>query len=392
MRTGAYIFLVCGIAAGYAYSVNAAEACPAGTLQILSTTRDAATAAGIPLSATCWNPDDKITGLEAGEAKQFLQQHATKSANVSCLNAEFAQRLAKLMKEVPGGVPTITSGYRGQAEQEKARASGASQVGWCSGYHNYGLAADFNSTDKATLLWMRQNALRFGLTRIPTLSIETGCSIIPGSSFCDPAHIQIASLLPSRDQCGICSSEGGNGILPDVPTPYSPNDDYQGKTMPPMSTPLAQNPITPAKTTTTNTTQTASSATPIYYNPSQSTILTNILSATDSAQTDSEQQSTDSHDLVQDILRSESPSQSRVNLTNESADVGVQPIPSDTLATLRNPARQQTDSQPQQTFTSGDLGGSNSSAGPFSGVQKFLSDVSGTLTNILRSLGSFLHL
>ena len=224
-----FVFLIAiACITSLALSRNAsAETCPTGTVDITAATRQAATDAGIPTSSQCWNPTDANAGQAAGEAKAFLIQHATKDANISCLNAGFAEKLAALMKAVPGGVPVITSAYRGKADQEKAKASGASQVGWCDGYHNYGMAADFNTTNKTALLWMRMHAPEYGLTRIQTLSIVTGCSMIPRSTFCDPAHIQINTPKPSIDQCGICSSTGGNGTLPSSATPYSPYDDYQ---------------------------------------------------------------------------------------------------------------------------------------------------------------------
>jgi hypothetical protein len=113
------------------------------------------------------------------------------------------------MQAVPGGIPTITDAYRGKAAQAQAQASGASQVGPCGSYHQYGLAADFNTTNATTLRWMRLNAPQYGLA--PTgVDPVTGCGT---SGFCDPGHIQMAGPLPSADQCGICNSTG-NGVLP----------------------------------------------------------------------------------------------------------------------------------------------------------------------------------
>ncbi len=190
--------------------------CPAGTRP--ATSADIATmiAAGTPNAQVgqCWNTSDPNIGSLAGSAKAYLMQHATGDANISCLNAQFAEKLMKLMQSAPGGPPTITSGYRGEAVQTAAKASGASQVGWCDGYHNYGLAADFNNASKETKLWLRTNAPSFGLTRLPAMNISDGCSS-RGSGFCDPAHIQIEGPHPGRDQCGICdTSHGGGGALP----------------------------------------------------------------------------------------------------------------------------------------------------------------------------------
>src|SRR4051812_6303260 len=86
-----------------------AQYCPAGTVPIGD--RAAATAAGIPTSAQCWNPNDPNVGQQAGSAKEWLKQHATRDTNISCMNAQFAEKLKKMMEAVPGGVPTIVSGY-----------------------------------------------------------------------------------------------------------------------------------------------------------------------------------------------------------------------------------------------------------------------------------------
>lgn len=194
-------------------TLSLAQACPAGTVPIGAGDRTNATAAGIPTSASCWNPSDSTVGTTAGAAKEFIKQHATSDANISCLNAQFAEKLAALMKAAPGGPPVVTAGYRGTGAQAQALASGASQVGPCGSFHQYGLAADFNNSNSQVTRWLRTNAPQYGLSAIPTLDINTGCST--RSSFCDPAHIQMGGSLPSRDQCGICATDnGGNGALP----------------------------------------------------------------------------------------------------------------------------------------------------------------------------------
>lgn len=222
--------------------VASAQTCPAGTHPATAADIPYMTAAGIPNPAvgTCWDSNNANAGKAVGEAKLFIQQHATKGANVSCMNSDFAQRLANFMKAVPGGPPTVTSGYRGQAAQTAAKNSGASEVGWCHSYHNYGMAADFNNADKKTLLWMRENAPQYGIAIISTFSPITGCST--KSSFCDPAHFQIAGSLPSQNQCGVCSSTvtAGNGTLPVPPgTPPEPAipDDAQFYIQYPYATP-----------------------------------------------------------------------------------------------------------------------------------------------------------
>ena len=194
----------------------AAEGIPRGARPATKADIPLMEAAGIqnPTVGMLWDPSNPNTGQAAGETKQWLQKHATTGSNVSCFNPEFAVKIKNLMEAVPGGIPNITSGYRGQAAQESAYARRASQVRWCEGYHNYGMAADFNGASAQTLQWMRVNAPRFGLSPVKTLNPMTGCSRIPGSKFCDAGHIEELGRLPSRDQCGVCANDKGNGILP----------------------------------------------------------------------------------------------------------------------------------------------------------------------------------
>jgi len=252
MRTRRFLLLVVtGATLFCAAPALAQTACPAGTVAITTATRADATAAGVPTSSACWDPKSTTTGQADGEAKAYLAQHATKSVNVACFNAQFAIDLAALMKAVPGGPPTITSGPRSAADQVKAQASGASQVGACHSYHQYGLAADFNTTNSKTLLWMRINAPQFGLTRIPALSVQTGCSL-KGTGFCDPAHIQISGALPPTNQCGVCSASTYTGTQPDTGTPQSGDDDSRYNTpgnidylpyTPPVNAPTFSTPL-----------------------------------------------------------------------------------------------------------------------------------------------------
>src|SRR3989344_8147833 len=194
----------------------AAEGIPTGARRATKADIPFMEAAGIqnPKVGMLWDPSNPNTGQAAGETKLWLQKHATTGSNVSCFNPEFAVKIKNLMEAVPGGIPNITSGYRGQAAQESAYARRVSQVRWCEGYHNYGMAADFNGASAQTLQWMRVNAPRFGLSPVKTLNPMTGCSRIPGSRFCDAGHIEELGRLPSRDQCGVCANDKGNGILP----------------------------------------------------------------------------------------------------------------------------------------------------------------------------------
>ena len=159
------------------------------------------TAAGLPHPGSgLVNPNDPNVGQAVGATKQWLQQHATRSANISCLNPQFAEKLKRFMEAVPGGPPIITDAYRDPGKQNALVASGASRAGPCQSYHNYGLAADFNSSG-SKIPWMRDNSRNFGINTIGTW---------------DPNHFQDAA--GRYGQCGACSGgQGGNGFLPDMP-------------------------------------------------------------------------------------------------------------------------------------------------------------------------------
>ncbi|OGG51943.1 hypothetical protein A3C18_01735 [Candidatus Kaiserbacteria bacterium RIFCSPHIGHO2_02_FULL_54_11b] len=196
---GAIIFSLAAVfSAGRAFAAD----CPAGSVPITAATRGAATAANIPISSNCWNPSDPNAGQAAGEAKQWLQRHATRGSNISCLNPEFAQKVKAFMEAVPGGPPTIISAYRPPGSQIALVASGASKAGPCESYHNYGLAVDFNNNSQ--IGWMRANSRQFGINIIGAW---------------DPNHFQDAR--GRFGQCGACSNYTGNGMLPDPPSTQS---------------------------------------------------------------------------------------------------------------------------------------------------------------------------
>lgn len=221
-------------------STASAQTCPSPSSPITPADRAAATAAGIPTTINCWNPSDPQTGKTAGDAKLWLQAHASKNANISCLNSTYAERLKALMENVPGGPPTIDSAYRSPQEQANL-PPGSTQVGPCGSYHQYGMAADFNLANAQTQQWMRQNASRYGLAPVTNANPMTGCT---PRGFCDGGHIQIAGEKPPLNQCGICSATGPgtSGTIPGIPAPargyYS---DIPGST----PTNPFQNPNTP---------------------------------------------------------------------------------------------------------------------------------------------------
>ena len=266
---------------GFSEKVVAQTTCPSGTVAISDATRADATAAGLPTSVQCWNPNDPNVGQAAGEAKLWLAQHATKGSNLSCLNASFAEKLEKFMQAVPGGPPVITSGYRSPDQQNAiiTSGSGATRVTTaCGSYHVWGLAADFNNDTASQTAWMRANARTYGIATIGTW---------------DPNHFQDAN--GRYGQCGVCNSNGmgtlaasaGPASADDVP-PQSissqfsvppgycltssqpitvvPCSSFSSPSMLPLSPAPAQ--TTPPATTPTvtpNVTSTTSACSPQYY-------------------------------------------------------------------------------------------------------------------------------
>jgi hypothetical protein len=201
--------LLAVVIVAFSEKVVAQTTCPSGTVVITAATRADATAAGLPTSVQCWNPNDPSVGQAAGEAKMWLAQHATKGSNISCLNASFAEKLEKFMQAVPGGPPIITSGYRSPDQQNTiiASGSGATRVTTaCGSYHVWGLAADFNNDTASQTAWMRANARTYGIATIGAW---------------DPNHFQDAS--GKYGQCGVCSSNG-MGTLTAPTGPVSPDD------------------------------------------------------------------------------------------------------------------------------------------------------------------------
>ena len=229
------------------FLVSAADASPGGTQPATEADLALMRLAGIPNPRVGmpWNMDDPNTGRAVGETKLWLAQHAIKSANVSCMNPVFAEKLKRLMEAVPGGPPIITSGYRSQSVQNAiiARGDGATKVTTaCGSYHPWGLAADFNNNSRQMSGWMRANAGRFGITTIGEWDFH---------------HFQDGQ--GKYGQCGVCASDaGGNGLLPDSSGSQGSLSDQIRKALgmqqqpPPPPPPPQQQPTLPPHKTTTD--------------------------------------------------------------------------------------------------------------------------------------------
>lgn len=353
-----------------------AESCPSNNVPITPETRDAATAAGIPASADCWNPNDQNTGTAAGEAKLWLQQHATKNSNIMCMNATFAEKLKSFMEAVPGGPPVITDGYRDPSKQAALVQSGASRAGYCMSYHNYGLAADFNNNTRTQTAWMRANSTKYGINVIGDW---------------DPNHFQDAD--GRYGQCGACSNDAGNGALPGVQTQQYP-DDYKYYTQNPSLLPQPQpafQPLMPLQPTQAAQPSQTTPVQPIQYQQPTTSLSDLLLSGNNlNLSTTTSSGTTTANDLL-NLLRgstsTQNPNYPAVSL-NSSLSQGAQLQPTPTPSAYV-PQGGVPIIAAQQTFTSSDLSGNpivGTPVPPSSPIQQILASAKAILVNILSFL------
>lgn len=152
--------------------------CPTGNVPITAQTRAKATAAGIPASSACWNPNDPSAGADAGSAKEYLQAHAcsqtiqtgiapacpsgTRQLHIEGLQAKFAIYVVEYMKkfEAQYGQNSICvrDAYRAPGEQQCAKnnsANGNAVAQPGRSRHEQGLAVDLNPTGSASYTAMR---------------------------------------------------------------------------------------------------------------------------------------------------------------------------------------------------------------------------------------------
>lgn len=142
-------------------TASKASADIAGTVPI-GADRTIASWAGIPDNVQVWNPNDPSIGKAAGEAKQYIAQHAqdlrnskapvSNPDNIKNLNSAFAQCLAKFMqaymKMYPSDKITIVSAFRcGPRSDPKINCNrnDNSNAGGAGGSnHQIGVAADID--------------------------------------------------------------------------------------------------------------------------------------------------------------------------------------------------------------------------------------------------------
>ncbi|MEQ1917390.1 MAG: hypothetical protein ABL856_11750, partial [Gallionella sp.] len=132
--------------------------------------RKIATAAGIPITSTCWDPKNRHVGMDAGQAKVYLnslpQRPLSKcapptEANINSLNDTFAICAARFFKEYTTryGTVYITSAFRDDKPGTAGDGSGKS-ANQCAGgvpnsNHAKGIALDVNPSSESLypMMW-----------------------------------------------------------------------------------------------------------------------------------------------------------------------------------------------------------------------------------------------
>lgn len=184
----------------FSLSTHVAQAadCPAGTTPITSGTRAAATAAGIPTSAECWDPKSTIVGQEKGEAKQYLNsivrggKCGPYQSSAEGLNPDFAVCAARFMKALRAKDPRfyVASMYRSSAHQAYLCGGGCGRVnGPCAAAgqskHQSGNAIDISNGQRIVPEWVHNMARGYGI-RFPVNGDSGHMEPIPGSNCSNP--------------------------------------------------------------------------------------------------------------------------------------------------------------------------------------------------------------
>lgn len=175
----AVFFLITLFATFYIPAIASAQTCPQpGEVPITASTREAATAAGIPSTSSCWNPSNKDAGADAGEAKKYLRTILCKAdgdnyggmgpdGTIQNLSGKFAVCAAKFLKKAndAGMQACIREGARTVAKQEQYVRSGViacKKGAMCE--HPRGLAIDVNTSSDDNYKKLHQMAPGDGLT------------------------------------------------------------------------------------------------------------------------------------------------------------------------------------------------------------------------------------
>ena len=208
-----------------------------GTVEITPLTRPTARDAGIPDDQPCWNPSDPTIGMNAGQAKQYLDSLPKRPLsrcapptreNIIALNDTLAICAADFFKAyiAAGKTIYITSAFRdgrpGTAGDGSGKSANECAGGAPNSNHTRGVAMDVNPGDgNYPQLWefAKQNP-RFGVC-FPHRDGTTR------TNYPDRPHMVLAGI--GGNEGGACSDQGVtqpcNGLrftpgpLPSVTTP-----------------------------------------------------------------------------------------------------------------------------------------------------------------------------
>lgn len=183
-----------------------AVTCPEGQVEITPETRAIATSAKIPLSSLCWKPNIAAAGMNAGQAKQYLESVPSRSISncavpkdrISGLNDTFAICAAQFLKAFSEqhGQVTITTAYRPPRDNQCRGGADNSN-------HTRGVAMDVNPPNESLYpaMWkFASNNPQFGIC-FPFQDGKTSLG------YYDRPHMVLAGISGSRES-GECARQG----------------------------------------------------------------------------------------------------------------------------------------------------------------------------------------
>jgi hypothetical protein len=260
---GSGIVIACAIALcaiGLAEHATAQVQCQSPSVAITDATRAAATAAGFPANAPCWDPNSPYVGQATAQAKQELQSMVCNSGvNIQNLDANFAVCADKFMTALRQVNPSacIESGYRNNSDQLKAcmQICGASSCpGKCAApglsFHQKGLAIDVSHISNNQQAW-----------QIAISSTGGGVANPPGLHSSDPDHFQASGSscsgapVPPNDTTDVYTGTQ-TGPTQSISAPQASLSPQQTAQPAPVAQPAAQPIQTPQQTAATTPTAT----------------------------------------------------------------------------------------------------------------------------------------
>ena len=231
--------------------------CPSGNVPITAATRAIATAAGLPSSVQCWDPNNPNAGQAVGDAKQYLQtllkpvqQCITPQQQIEGINSSFAICAARFIQayQQQGGKVTITRAYN----TIQCEAALCVNNAGCGGFENspapnsshvQGIAMDLSSPQQAQMDAFANQNPQFGVC-FPLL--KQG----------DVYHLVLAGV-PGNGESKDCATffgmtqacSGSNFNPSEVPPNYPSAPGTVGNPAPTLSS-ATQNPLLPSQSPT----------------------------------------------------------------------------------------------------------------------------------------------